>query len=59
MNLNTKKLYMADGYAVKELMKLAILLYQAKFSIADVNVILHQHRIMKRHLSIFQAKYQS
>lgn len=29
IKLNTKKLYMADGYAVKELLKIASLLYSA------------------------------
>lgn len=29
VKLNTKRLYQADGYAVKELMKIAMLLYEA------------------------------
>lgn len=29
IKLNTKKLYMADGYAVKELLKISSLLYSA------------------------------
>jgi clusterin-associated protein 1 len=37
ISLNTKKIYMADGYAVKELMKIADLLYRAKYSTVDVN----------------------
>ncbi|KAJ3192674.1 Clusterin-associated protein 1 [Irineochytrium annulatum] len=32
IKLNTRKLYMADGYAVKELLKLATLLYDASMS---------------------------
>ena len=38
IKLNTKKLYMADGHAVQELLKIANLLYKAaKLSKADEN----------------------
>jgi len=33
--LNTRKLYMADGYAVKELLKLAMVLYDAQKSVNE------------------------
>lgn len=38
VKLNTKKLYMADGYAVKELIKVAIILYSASKTKVDHSV---------------------
>lgn len=35
IKLNTRKLYGADGYAVKELLKLAMVLYEAQQSLGD------------------------
>jgi clusterin-associated protein 1 len=35
LKLNTRKLYQADGYAVKELLKLAQILYDAQKSVAE------------------------
>jgi len=37
IKLNTKKLYCADGYAVKELLKLATMLYDAQRSVNDAH----------------------
>ncbi|EFN77153.1 Clusterin-associated protein 1 [Harpegnathos saltator] len=36
VKLNTKKLYQADGYAVKEMLKMTVLLYEAQNSSGDV-----------------------
>lgn len=42
LKLNTKKLYMADGYAVKELLKISSLLYSAmRTHQAEVSVRLY------------------
>ncbi|CAD1474718.1 unnamed protein product, partial [Heterotrigona itama] len=39
VKLNTKKLYQADGYAVKELLKVAILLYDAQNNSNNSNIM--------------------
>ncbi|XP_076379260.1 clusterin associated protein 1 [Megalopta genalis] len=38
VKLNTKKLYQADGYAVKELLKVTTLLYDAQSNSTDANI---------------------
>ena len=45
--LNPKRLYAADGYAVRELLKMATLLYEAKVALqrsTDVEVRTHRTR---------------
>lgn len=43
VKLNTKKLYQADGYAVKELLKIATLLYDAQNNSNNSNVTSHDN----------------
>ncbi|XP_029032159.1 clusterin-associated protein 1 [Osmia bicornis bicornis] len=43
VKLNTKKLYQADGYAVKELLKIAILLYDAQNNSNNSSITSHDN----------------
>ena len=61
LKLNTKKLYMADGYAVKELLKIASLLYSAmRTHRAEVTLQFYNYNIMHLYfVAYIYSRYQS
>lgn len=60
MKLNTKKLYSADGYAVKELLKVASLLYSAMRTnqISKVPTV-HAYNILYEFLELYAIQNMS